>query len=107
MTAIYKTVTSVTVVSGEHPLAAEELAQACGTTLEWVLQAAELGIVDKRTEATSPEAWQFQDTDLSRALEACRLQRDMDVELDVAALILDLQQEVRRLKAALAASQNT
>ena len=36
-----------------------------------------------------------------KALEARRLERDFGVDLQAAALILDLQREVRRLKAAL------
>jgi chaperone modulatory protein CbpM len=36
--------------------------------------------------------------DLSRALDARRLERDFGVGLEAAALILDLSQEVRRLK---------
>ena len=94
-------VTLLTVVSSEHPLAAAELAQACGASVEWVVQLVELGIVDCRSEAKTPDAWRFASADLQRALETRRLERDFGVELEAAALILDLQQEVRRLKAVL------
>lgn len=94
-------VSSLTVVSSEHPLAATELAQACGASVDWVVQLVELGIVDCRSTAKTPDAWQFASADLQRALETRRLERDFGVELDAAALILDLQQEVRRLKAVL------
>lgn len=40
----------------------------------------------------------FYSVDLSRALDARRLKRDFGVGLEAAALILDLSQEVRRLK---------
>jgi len=41
--------------------------------------------------------------DLQRALDARRLQHDFGAGLDAVALILDLSQEVRRLKAQLRA----
>ena len=91
-------------VNGEHPMAAVDWARAWGATLDWVMQAVELGIVQAQAKQTASEAWQFYSADLQRALEARRLERDFGVELEVAALIVDLQQEVRRLKAALAAS---
>ena len=103
MTAYSTTVTALTLVSSEQPLAADDLARACGATLDWVMQAIELGIVQAQANQKAPDAWQFHSADLQRALEARRLERDFGVELEVAALIVDLQQEVRRLKAALAA----
>lgn len=93
--------TSLTLVNSEHPLAASELAQACGASVEWVTQLVELGIVEMPPDADAPERWKFQSIDLQRALETRRLERDFGVELEAAALILDLQQEVRRLKAVL------
>ena len=48
-----------------------------------------------------PQAWCFGSADLQSALEARRLERDFGVDLQAAALILDLQREVGRLKAAL------
>ncbi len=56
-----------------------------------------------RTQAERPEDWHFHSTDLQCALAARRLERDFGVGLDVAALILDLEHEVRRLKGVLRA----
>jgi len=95
------TVTHCTVVGASDPLAAAELARACGATLEWVAELAASGILDAPA-ARPVQEWRFGSTELQRALEARRLQRDFDVNLDAAALILDLQQELRRLRAALA-----
>jgi len=88
-------------VGADHPLAAQELANSCGATLDWVIELVELGIVEVAAGQLEPEAWQFGSRELQRALEVRRLERDLSVALDVAALIVDLQQEVRRLKAAL------
>lgn len=88
-------------ISHDHPIAAYELARACGASIEWVVQLVEMGIVEVTAPAGPPDVWHFHSIDLQNALEVRRLERDFGVELEAAALILDLQREVRRLKAAL------
>jgi len=95
------TVITGAVIGRDSPLAADELAQACGADLDWVVRLVEVGIVVQDAAPASPQAWRFDSADLRSALEARRLERDFGVGLDAAALILDLQNEVRRLKAAL------
>jgi chaperone modulatory protein CbpM len=94
---------TATMLSSSHPLPARELAHACGAEIEWVVQLVEVGIVEVRTPAERPEDWCFHSADLQCALAARRLERDFGVGLDAAALILDLEHEVRRLKAVLRA----
>ena len=95
--------TTTTAIGVSHPLAANELAHACGADTAWVVQLVEVGIVQVGTADTPPERWAFSSNDLQCALEARRLERDFGVNLDAAALILDLQHEVRRLKSVLRA----
>jgi chaperone modulatory protein CbpM len=95
------TLTTATAISASQPLAASDLAHAVGADTAWVVQLVEVGILRIETPDTQPERWQFSSTDLQYALEARRLERDFGVGLDAAALILDLQHEVRRLKAML------
>ena len=97
------TLTTATAISASQPLAASELAHAVGADTAWVVQLVEVGILQIETAETQPERWQFSSTDLQHALEVRRLERDFGVGLDAAALILDLQHEVRRLKAVLQA----
>ena len=97
------TLTTATAISASQPLAATELAHAVGADTAWVVQLVEVGILQADTREAPPERWQFSSADLQHALEARRLERDFGVGLDAAALILDLQHEVRRLKAALLA----
>ncbi|WP_326536024.1 chaperone modulator CbpM [Pseudorhodoferax sp.] len=88
-------------VDDDHPLRADELARAAGDRLEWVLELVEAGVI----APTAPEApraqWVFRSEALHGALQVRRLQRDFDVGVDAAALIVDLQREVRRLRALL------
>lgn len=94
-------ITSATVVGKSQPLSADDLARACGAEVEWVAQLVEVGIVE--AAGPQPAQWRFYSVDLQRALDALRLQRDFGAGLDAVALILDLSQEVRRLKAQLRA----
>ncbi|WP_076997647.1 chaperone modulator CbpM [Variovorax sp. KK3] len=92
-----------TALGSAHPLRAHELAHACGAEVGWVVQLVEVGIVEVRTPAERPDDWCFHSADLQCALDARRLERDFGVGLDAAALILDLEHEVRRLKALMSA----
>jgi chaperone modulatory protein CbpM len=99
------TVTTMAVISRANPLATRELAQACGTDMDWVRQLVEVGIVEAQNPESQPDDWRFDSADLQHALEARQLERDFGVALEAAALILDLQHEVRRLKAVLHARE--
>lgn len=92
---------SVTAISDSQPMAASELAHACGAELDWVVQLVDVGIVEADGAERPPQEWRFQSAALQCALEARRLERDFGVGLDAAALIIDLEREVRRLKALL------
>ena len=85
-------------VDEDHPLRAEEIARAAGDRIEWVLELVEAGVI----APTAPEApraqWAFHGEALRGALDARRLQRDFGVGVDAAALIIELQREVRRLR---------
>ncbi len=94
-------ITSATVVGKSQPLSTDDLARACGAGVEWVARLVEVGIVN--ASGTGPAEWRFYSVDLQRALHARRLEHDFGAGLDAVALILDLSQEVRRLKSQLRA----
>ena len=89
------------IVSIENPLAIHELAQACGADVAWVIALVEVGILTPPPAVATPHGWHFHGEDLRVALDTRRLERDLGVGLEAAALILDLQREVRRLKSVL------
>ena len=97
------TVTTATAISAAQPLGSSELARACGADTAWVVRLVEVGIVQTTSADEQPERWFFSSSDLQHALEARRLERDFGIDLDAAALILDLQREVRRLRSVLRA----
>lgn len=91
------TLATCTAVSTSDPLDLRALARAAGAEPGWVLELVEVGIVAPAGPDIADE-WRFDSEALSQALQARRLQRDFGVGLEAAALILDLQREVRRLK---------
>ena len=94
---------AVTTVVETSPLTVRELARAVGAEDQWVLRLVEVAILRVDEPEAPPERWHFRSADLQRALAARRLERDFGANLDTAALILDLQSELRRLRAVLAA----
>ena len=91
-------VTTMTIVESA-PLTLGELARAVGAEEGWVLQLVEVEILHVDAPDEPPERWHFRSADLQRALAARRLERDFGANLDTAALILDLQSELRRMRA--------
>ncbi|RZS78432.1 chaperone modulator CbpM [Pigmentiphaga kullae] len=89
---------TATLVGKEQPLSTGELARACGAEEAWVLQLVRVGIIEA---SGRPADWCFDSAALRQALAARDLQRDFDASLDAAALILDMSNEIRRLRARL------
>jgi chaperone modulatory protein CbpM len=96
---------ALTTVLESSPLSVHELARAVGAEDQWVVRLVEVEILHVDTPADPPERWHFRSADLQRALAARRLERDFGANLDAAALILDLQSELRRLRALLGAHE--
>jgi chaperone modulatory protein CbpM len=92
-----------TTLIDSSPLTVRELARAVGAEDQWVLRLVEVEILHVDAPDQPPERWHFRSADLQRALAARRLERDFGANLDTAALILDLQTELRRLRAVLGA----
>ncbi|RMD70459.1 MAG: hypothetical protein D6819_04270 [Gammaproteobacteria bacterium] len=55
---------------------------------------------------SAPEAWQFTGEHLRRLLTALRLQRELEINLESAALVLDLLEELQTLRARLRALES-
>ncbi len=84
-------------------LSLDELARACAVEPEWVVQHVQRGILLGR-EGGTVETLRFTSVDLGRARRLAQLERDFDADEDLAALVVDLCDEVRRLKTRLRAA---
>jgi chaperone modulatory protein CbpM len=98
----------MTILSGvlidDAALTLDELARACGVEPEWVVQRVGAGILGGQSglgNHVQVTAWRFRSGDLLRARSLLRVERDFDANEDVAALVVDLGDEVRRLRARL------
>lgn len=98
-------------------LTLEELARACAVEPDWVVRHVGSGallcsveahaiVVDSTGAAMAamaapPQAWRFASGELRRALSLLRVERDFEADEDLAALVVDLCEEVRRLRSRL------
>lgn len=83
----------------------EELARACGVDPDWVREHVRAGVLGEegREGEAGVELLQirFRSVDLDRARRLASLERDFDANEELAALVVDLADEVRRLRARL------
>jgi chaperone modulatory protein CbpM len=75
-----------------------EFARACGTTTAFVEELILEGVLPPRTQAPAPG---FSGDEVARVRRVLRLQRDFDATLASAAVMLDLLDEIERLRASL------
>ncbi|MDH5331069.1 MAG: chaperone modulator CbpM [Aquincola sp.] len=85
-------------VAGEHALELEEFAAACGIEVSFVRVLVEEGLL---APAVERPAWRFGGEELARVRRICRLQRDFEANLQSVAVMLDLIDEIERLRAQL------
>jgi chaperone modulatory protein CbpM len=83
-------------------LSLEELARACAVEPDWVVRHVHAGVLgggfDVSVQITS---WRFRSGDLVRARRLLSIERDFDANEDLAALVVDMADEIRRLRARL------
>ena len=92
------TITVGICLSDDNPLELEAFAAACGTEAGFVRLLVDEGLLQPL--AAQPE-WRFSGEALARVRRIRRLQRDFKANLQSVAVMLDLIDEVERLRAAL------
>lgn len=87
------------VVLEEIALTVEELARACTVAPEWIIERVESGLIeaDPRVQ-DGPQAWRFTSTHLVRARRLATCEANFDANPEVAALVVDLLEEIEQLK---------
>jgi chaperone modulatory protein CbpM len=76
-----------------------ELARACQVEPDWVVKHVQAGVLGA-SELPVTEL-RFRSSDLARARRLLELERHFDADEELAALVIDLADEVRRLRARL------
>jgi len=85
-------------LTDENALDLEAFAAACGTEVEFVRSLVDEGLLQPIVDRP---AWRFGGEELARVRRICRLQRDFEASLQSVAVMLDLIDEVERLRAQL------
>lgn len=71
-----------------------DLCRICGVSREIVIEWVQAGVIEPRGEAR----WRFPARELRRIRRAGRLQRDLELESQALPVVLDLLEEVERLR---------
>jgi chaperone modulatory protein CbpM len=77
-----------------------ELCQSCNIDAELINEMVEHGVLDPLGK--TPAEWYFQNQSLQRIQTTLRLQHDLGINLSGAALVLELMEELKQLRAKLA-----
>jgi chaperone modulatory protein CbpM len=85
------------VLLDEVALTLEELARACDVEPDWVVRRVQAGILGGQA-TVQVTTWRFRSGDLLRARRLLRVERDFDADEEMAALVVDLSDEVHRLR---------
>jgi chaperone modulatory protein CbpM len=85
-------------IADDHALDLDAFAAACGADIEFVRVLVDEGLV--QPVAAQP-AWRFSGEALARVRRIRRLQRDFEANLQSVAVMLDLIDEIERLRARL------
>ncbi len=88
------------VLVDEVALSLEELARACAVEPDWVVRHVRAGVLGSG-DSVEVSAWHFYSGDLVRARRLLNLESVFDANEDIAALVLDLGDEIHRLRARL------
>jgi len=90
------------VLLDEVALNAEDLARACAVESRWVVERVEAGLLG--SASLKAVEWRFVSADLARARRLAALERDFDANQELAALVVDLIEELGRLRGRLKAA---
>ncbi|MDO9598324.1 MAG: chaperone modulator CbpM [Azoarcus sp.] len=90
-------------VLDEITLSLDELARACAIEPQWIVERIEAGVLCGSLEG-EPSCWTFVSADLARVRQLVAIERDFDANPELAALVVDLIDEVRALRAQLKAA---
>ncbi|NHZ89489.1 MerR family transcriptional regulator [Massilia sp. CCM 8733] len=99
-----ETTTIVGVLLDDAALDLHELARACGVEPDWVVRHVCDGllgadeIIALGFDEPARAQWRFRSGDLQRARRLVNLEHDLDANEEIAALVLDLADEVSRLR---------
>lgn len=85
------------VVVDDQVFDSDQFARVCGVSLEWVSLHVQAGVFN--VTGDEPARWRFSGHEIRRARQMDALERGFNALPELAALVIDLQDEVARLRA--------
>lgn len=83
----------------EATLTVDELARACNVEPDWVMRHVQAGVLGG--EGVHITSVRFRSADLARAIQLLRIERTFEANEELAALVIDMGDEIRRLRSRL------
>ncbi len=90
----------IATVLDEAALTIEQICAACGVSRAWIEQRVREGLLTAAGEA--PVDWRFGGREIRRVREMYRLECHFDAVPELAALVVDLHEQIEALRARLA-----
>lgn len=84
------------VIIDDDLLTLADLAHSCNVSPEWVVTRMEAGLLSLQSTHTQPA--QYTSTALTRVRRLRNIERDFDANPELAALVVDMIEEIERLK---------
>ena len=81
-----------------HALSLEDLARACRRAPDWVSEHVAAGVIEATSVEGHVSEWHFTSTTLVRARRLAQLESSFDADPYLAALTVDLMEEVAELR---------
>jgi chaperone modulatory protein CbpM len=78
-------------------LTLDEIAVSCTVSRDWIIEHVEAGVL-LGDAGPDPERWTFSGSDLLRARRLSRLEHDFDANPELAGLVIDLLDELERMR---------
>jgi chaperone modulatory protein CbpM len=88
-------ITSV-IIDDDNLLTLADLAHSCNVSPEWVVTRMEAGLLSLQFSHTQPA--RYSSTALTRVRRLRNIERDFDANPELAALVVDMIEEIERLK---------
>lgn len=87
----------IAIILEEARLTVDELAQSCTVSREWIIEHVQAGVLLSQP-APAPEQWTFGGSDVLRVRRLLGLEHNFDANPELAGLVVDLFDELERLR---------
>ncbi len=84
------------VIIDDDLLTLADLAHSCDVSPEWIVARLEAGLLN--LTITDAQQARYTSAELTRARRLCNIERDFDANPELAALVVDMMEEIERLR---------